>query len=288
MSRTLQTLLALFLSASLVACGLLKTTYNNADTLIYWWLDGYVDFTIEQKPKVQDELLAFQQWHRKTQLPIYVGLVKQLQEQVKTDVTPAQLCSNWQIALDQIPALTNYLEPQVLWVVTQLSDEQIQSIDAKYNKANQEWRKDWQPPALRDMHRHYVKTVRERLETLYGSLDEAQVRQLRESVIQSPFDATLAYAERQRRQRDMVSTLKDIRSKRMDADAAREPLRALLQRNLVSPNAEFRAYSERVRLSSCTMFAKMHNGMTSEQRAHALNKLKDYERDFVTLMQRNK
>ena len=37
-------------------CSLLRLTYPQAPTLAYWWLDGYVDFTNAQTPRVQEQL----------------------------------------------------------------------------------------------------------------------------------------------------------------------------------------------------------------------------------------
>ena len=284
MLRLSQSFFLLLLCALLTACGAIKLTYNNADSLIYWWLDGYVDFTVDQKVEVKNELSAFHQWHRKTQLAVFADTALSLQSEIVGDVTAAQLCAKWdQLQERLLPPLTTYLEPKVLWLVTHLSPDQIKSMEDKYAKTNEKWLDEWQPKTKRELTKNTEKAIRERTDSFYGNLEDEQRKWLQETIRTSPFDSKIAYAERQRRQRDMLTTLKDIQAKKLNPDAAREPIRALLQRSLVSPDATYLAYATRMKQSNCDLYAKLHNSMNAEQRKHALSKLKDYERDFKTL-----
>lgn len=279
----LRSLLLLVLCSLLTACGAIKLTYNNADSLIYFWLDGYVDVTVDQKVRVKDELLALQQWHRKTQLPTFITLTQTLQKQVTSDVTPALVCSNVDQALTLLPPLLTYAEPSVLWLVTHLTPEQKQSMTKKFEKTNKEWRKDWQPATKELLIKHSIKSLRDRIEPIYGKLNAEQLALLRTSVAESPFDARVAYTERLRRQQDLLTVLKDIHSKKLTAEAAKEPMRKLLERNTDSPDLAYRAYAERIKQYNCAAFAKLHNSMSPAQRSYAMVKLQDYERDFKTL-----
>lgn len=281
--RRILLLTTLALCLFLQACGAIKLTYNNADTLLYWWLDGYVDVSLDQKVRVKNELLALQQWHRKTQLPAFISMTQTLQKQITNDVTPALLCSNADQAAALLLPLTQYLEPSVLWLVTNLSPDQIQSLADKFVKTNKEWRKDWQPESKEELSKFTLKSLRERIDPLYGNPTDAQLALLRESISASPFDARVAYAERLRKQKDMLDTLKNIQSKKLGPEAAQEPMKKLLERNSDSPDLAYRAYSERIKQHNCALFAKLHNSMSPEQRSYALGKLQDYERDFKTL-----
>src|SRR4051794_30648541 len=47
----------LFLLALLVAgCSAVRLGYANGDTIVYWWLDGYVDFNADQKSWVKADI----------------------------------------------------------------------------------------------------------------------------------------------------------------------------------------------------------------------------------------
>lgn len=274
----------LLFSVLLTSCAAVKLTYNNADTLVYFWLDDYVDFTIDQKVGVKNDLQAFHSWHRQTQLPAFALMAKTLQVQAQGNVTPVQLCANWnQVEPTLLSPLSAYLEPVVLKLITQLSADQITSIEEKYAKTNKKWLEEWQPETTRVLHKNTEKNIRERLENLYRRLSDEQLKMLREHIATSPFDSKIAYAERLKRQQDLVTTLKNIQAKRLSAEAAKEPLRAVLQRGLMSPDAAYRAYAERVKQSNCELYAKLHNSISPEQRTYALQTLQEYERDFKSL-----
>jgi len=277
-------LLLLVLCTLLTACGAVKLTYNNADSLLYWWLDGYTDFTVEQKVRVKNEMQALHTWHRQTQLPAWADMARSLHVQAASDVTGAQLCAQWDQAQERLlPPMAAYLEPQVLWLVTHLTPAQLKSIEEKYAKTNEKWLDEWQPKTKTELIKNTEKSIRERTDSLYGNLDDEQRKWLREVIRTSPFDAKTAYAERLRRQQDVLATLKDIQERKLSSDMAREPMRALMQRILVSPDSNYVAYASRLKLHNCELYAKLHNHMNGEQRKHVLAKLKDYERDFNTL-----
>jgi hypothetical protein len=274
----------LLLCAVLTACGAIKLTYNNADSLLYWWLDGYVDFTVDHKVRIKNELASFHIWHRKNQLPVFASLANDLQGLAKNDVTAAQLCSYVDAIQQKVFEPTSkHIEPQVLWLVTNLSSDQMKSMEEKYATTNEKWLKEWHPKTKRELIKNTKKSIRERSDSLYGSLEDDQRKWLNETIRNSPFDAKIAYAERLRRQQDVLATLRDIQSKKMSIEAAREPMRALLQRSTTSPDATYRAYGDKMKQHYCELYAKLHNSMNTAQRDHAFSKFKDYERDFKTL-----
>jgi hypothetical protein len=284
MSFFFRPLLLLALCTLLTACGAIKLTYNNADSLVYWWLDGYVDFTADQKVHVKNEMQALHQWHRRTQLPAFAEMTQSLQTMASNEVTPEQLCTLADRVQERLlPPLSAYLEPQVLWLVTHLSAAQIKSIEEKYAKNNEKWLEEWQPKTKRELVKNTEKSIRERTDSLYGGLENDQRKWLQETISTSPFNSKMAYAERLRRQQDMSMTLKDIQARKLSIDGAREPIRALMQRSFVSPDAAYLVYAARMKQSNCELYAKLHNSMNAAQRAHALSMFKDYERDFNTL-----
>lgn len=274
----------LFACALLTSCAAVKLAYNNADTLVYFWLDDYVDFTVDQKVGAKNDIEAFHKWHRQTQLPTFMAIAKTMQTQAVGTVTAAQLCTNWeQMQPTLLQPMAAYLEPVVLRLVTQLSPAQITSIEEKYAKTNKKWLEEWQPKTTRELHKYSKKMIRERLENLYKRLNDEQLKMLRDHIATAPFDSKIAYAERLKRQQDMVSTLKNIQTKKLTIEAAKEPLRAVLERSLTSPDPTYRAYAERVKKSNCELYAKVHNSITPEQRTRAIKTLQEYERDFKFL-----
>ena len=77
----------------LAGCSAVQTGYNNAPTLLYWWLDGYIDFNDAQARPVRESLDALHTWHRRQELPAYAEWLGRLQQQAGGTVTPEQVCT---------------------------------------------------------------------------------------------------------------------------------------------------------------------------------------------------
>ena len=123
---------------------------------------------------------------------------------------------------------------------------------------------------------------------LYGSLGDKQLDVIGQSIDQSRVDVRLLYAERLRRQRDALESLRLLAaSKSAGTDTlekTRTVVRALFDRSLNSPSPAYREQLEKMTLDACKNFAGLHNSTTTAQRARAVEILKGYELDLKALM----
>jgi hypothetical protein len=271
----------LFALASLVllqACSAIKLAYNSSPELGYWWLDGYVDFQSEQSAKVRDELARLLQWHRTNELPKIADLLKNAQKLASADLTAPQACAVFADSRERFNAVITQVEPAAVALVMSLKPEQISHIETKLNKGNEEWRKDWLRLSAPERLEKRLESNLERAEEFYGKLEDRQVDTLRGALEASAFDSVLSFTERQRRQQDLLQTLKANSIKANPADVL-TALRAWQDRSMHSPNLAYRAYSEKLTLESCASFALLHNSTTPEQRKRAAGRLGAYERD---------
>src|SRR5688572_13454835 len=86
----------LFLTVCLlVSCSALRLGYNNGESVVYWWLNSYVDFEAEQDPWVKRHIANLFQWHRKTQLNEYAQLLAQTQKQLHGNVTQTDVLASY-------------------------------------------------------------------------------------------------------------------------------------------------------------------------------------------------
>lgn len=268
----------------LAACGVARLAYNQAPELLYWRLDSYVDFTDEQSPRAKEELAKFQQWHRSTQLPQYLALLQQVQQQLPAATDTAQVCAIWAQARSQVSAITAQIEPAAVWLALSMTPEQILTLERKHAKSNADWREQWldlSPQALqKKRYEFFVKMA----EWVYEPLQENQKAALRASLAGSAFDPQQAYAERLRQQQDQLATLRQVAGDKVSVAEAQVLLRGYFARTLSSPNAAYRAYQDQLRMNSCAHFAKLHNASTPAQRQQAGGKIRSYEADVRALM----
>jgi hypothetical protein len=268
----------------LPACSAIKLAYNNAPEFAYWWLDGYVDFQSEQSFRAREELSKLLVWHRNEELPKIAELLRKVQPLAAADLAPAQVCSLFDESRGRYEAVTRQAEPAAVWLVMNLQPQQMAHIESKFSKINDQWRKDWLQLTAAERFEKRVKSNTERAEEFYGKLEDKQLAALRGALEASQFDAVLNMAERQRRQQDLLQTLRKASgavpgSAKPAAAEVLTQLRAYRERVTRSPNAAYEAYSANLTKESCASFAALHNSTNAEQRKRAVGRIAAYERD---------
>ena len=285
MLRPLLRIISLLACAlTLAGCGMAtRLAYNQSGELAYWWIDGYVDVNSQQGPRLREELASLLQWHRKTQLPLYADALQKLQPLAAGNLTEAQACAVADEVRDKLMHISTQVEPTAAWLAASLTPQQIEHLQRKYEKNSKEYSKDWSSLAPDELRKKRIKQARSRSEMLYGKLDAEQMAVLESTVDKSDFDAEATHFERQRRQRDTLQTLRKIATDKPSAAETQALIRALLDRNLNSPNPAYRALQHAQWREACANFAKVHNSTTPAQRTKALETLKEYETDFRVL-----
>ncbi|RYF55635.1 MAG: hypothetical protein EOO29_53555, partial [Comamonadaceae bacterium] len=271
------------LAAVLAACSAIKLGYNTLDDVAYWWLDSYVDFTDEQASRVREDLGRLHQWHRATQLPQFATMLASVEHLAAGDVTPAQACTVFAQLRERLDAVAQRAEPAVVTLATSLSADQLAHLERRYEKNNADYRKNWMlPPKPEQVDKRFTQFL-ERSEMVYGKLEEPQRKVLRTQLEGSAFDPRKVLAERQRRQRDLLQTLRRIAGVPVSFEEARGLLRGYLDRVREPPDAPDRAYQRALINEGCAIFATLHNSTTATQREGALRRLRAYQRDLREL-----
>ena len=273
----------------LQACSAIKLAYNNAPELGFWWLDAYADFNDTQAPVVRSEIARLLQWHRNEELPKIADLLQKAQRLAASDVAPGAVCAVFADTRERFSAVTSQGEGAAVGLLLGIAPQQITHIEGKFAKNNAEWRNEWLKLSPKDLFERRVKSNVDRAQEFYGTLEERQLAVLRGALETSSYDPTLSYAERQRRQQDLIQTLRQVTgaapgsgstvaARRTPAEGV-SSLRGYLERASNSPNPAYRTYSERLTSESCASFAALHNSTTAEQRTRAVRRLAAYERD---------
>ena len=277
-------LVLISLTLLLAACSAVRLAYNQSPALTYWWIDGYADLDEVQTARLRQDIDAYFDWHRSSELPRYVERLRQWQQLASVDSTPDLACKQFDHLRSAYLRLIDHgLEPMARLALT-LTPQQILHIQRKYAKNNQAFDRDFISGGEERRLDKLMERALDRYETLYGELSPTQLGWLRESIRQSPFDARRINAERLRRQSDLLDTLRALKA---DPDAsvgsATRALRRWHDRVMQSPLPGFATYSDSLVRSGCEQFAALHNTTTATQRAHAIRVLKDYEADLRAL-----
>lgn len=282
MLNFLPRIMGALLLLGLVGCSAVQTGYNNAPTLLYWWLDGYIDFNNEQSRPVRNSLDALHAWHRREELPAYADLLKSVQQQAGGPVSAAQVC----VAMDQARVHLRRLGEQAAEVLTRLAPtlqpEQLRQLDREFEKSNRKWRAERLDGTPAELLERSLERAVNRYEDFYGPLSEAQLTLLRQRIAASSYDPRLAWAERLRRQQDILRVLQEHRGSDRPAHIKAEML-ALAQRSLEPPDPVMRAGFEQVLRDGCQTIAALNASASEAQRRRLVKRLQSYEGDLRAL-----
>jgi len=276
--------------AAVVACALLlqgcsavKLAYNQAPQLAYWQLNNYLGLSETQTERVRTELGDLHQWHRDTMLPRHAELLQKVQQQLPSDITGDQACSIYAEVRVQIDRVIDQIEPRLVWLASQLTEAQIQNLEKKQADSNADWKKEWLDVPPQKLAEQRYKQLLSRAEGFYGTIDAPQKQALRNFVVQSGFDPQRTYAERLRRQKDLVQVLRQVAAQPASQERNRDLLRGYLARFNASPDAAYQRYARQLVEEGCAGFARVHSAMTAAQRAKAVQSVQGYAQDFWVL-----
>ena len=278
-------ILALALCLALSACSAIKLGYNSLPTLAYWWLDGYADFSDEQAPRVRDGLARLLAWHRQEELPRVVELLERMEQMAPGEITAQQACGVVAATRDRLHAVADQALPGLTALAASLTGPELRHLGRKFHRNNERFEDEWVKLPPSERHDKRFQQMQERVEMIYGRLDEPQRVVLRRRIEQSAFDPARALGERQRRQHDLLQVLRRLTS----AGGVPQPegqalVRTWLAHAESSPDPAYRAHQDALLQEGCTTFALVHQSTTAAQREQAVRRLRAYQRDLRDLM----
>jgi hypothetical protein len=281
-------LVAILLSGCSAA---LKLTYNQGPTLMYWWLDGYADFTDEQKPRVKQLVEQWFAWNRREALLDYAQLLQRIGTEVQNPtLTPQAMCGAATEVKQRLVGAFDKAVPSFAELALSLSPEQIQHMEKRFAKNNAKFRDEFIPSDHEDRIRAQAKKAQERFELVYGTTDHAQRERIYQGVAASPYDAEQWLTERKAIQAELLQLLRNVQAqKAQGADPqqlmsqAQAGLRTIAQHTDRSPREAYRAQQQRVWDYNCAFAAQIHNTMKPEQRQFAVRKVQRWIEDVQAL-----
>jgi hypothetical protein len=268
------------------ACSSLKLGYNNADTLLLYALDNYLDLDERQQALAGERVRRLLGWHRATQLAGYAQLLAEAQRTLGGSVGADEVATLQQRMNAKLAAIGEQVAPDLAALAQTLSPAQIDQFAAKLAKESSRARRELVRFAGgRESVDARVKRYRERAESWFGAVNEAQTQILRDA-LESRTEAWWL-DERERRQNEMVQLLRQIQDEQPPAAEAARRVRDFFAQ-LVEPSDEARRVAlMEYRRANAELIARLINAATPAQRATLAKKLRGYADDFTALAAAN-
>lgn len=282
--RPIRHLLSIFLIVAILGgCSLVRTGYQQADHLGYWWIDRQLDLTSEQSRWLKAELKLLHAWHRRTQLPAYADLLAAIARRSRGDVSPSEVCADIDSASARLDTLLLQSVPVWAQLARQLSPQQLQQLRRKFDDEDRKWRQKWLEVDQKTLFRQRHEEWTDRAESFYGRLDDVQKTYIRDAIRRSPWDAQLSWQRRQLRQQQTIAVLDKIAAQHLSLPAAEDEIRALIQRVMQPEDARMLSMQHTLVGEACANLSGLHQLASPAQRLRAQDKLLAYAQDFRVL-----
>jgi hypothetical protein len=273
----------------LVACSAVRLGYSNGESVMYWWLNGYVDFQSDQQPWVRKHIANLFAWHRKTQLPEYAKFLTQAQQRLQNNITAADVLNDVDNLTKSAQVMIDRALPGLTDLALALQPQQIAHLEKKFASNNDSYRKEYLRGDLERRQQARYKKVMKQAEYWFGNFSREQEAQIRAASDARPLNNELGLAMRLRRQQELIALLKKVQNEKL----GREATKALLKDYVAGifdqfGDKEHKAFYEASRDSSARMVATIINIATPAQKANARQKLQGWVEDCHTLARQQK
>jgi hypothetical protein len=266
------------------ACSTIRFSYNHGDTLLYWWLDTYVDFESAQSDSVKRDIGELFQWHRKTQLQDYATLLGGFQRQLAGNPTQADLLADYQALRTRAETLAMKAVPDMVTLARSLTPAQIEQMDKRFAKKNEEYRRKFVSGSVDKRQEARFDKSMEQFKLWFGSFTSEQEKALRRASDARPLDSAIWLEERIVRQRKILALVRKVQQEKTSAEQTTVMVTALLHDILGRLDApERKAFYDAYANSTTSYLLSAIKLATPVQRAHAQKRMQGWIDDLNVL-----
>ena len=283
LNRLTYVVLALMLVV-VAGCSSLRLAYNNGDTVLYWWLNAYVDLDRDQKGWVREDIDKLFDWHRKTQLKDYVEILRKGQKQVQGNPTQADLMADYSEIQSRTQSLLLKAAPDLADLARSLKPEQVAQMEKKFKSNNDDYRKKFLSGDQEKRQQLRYKKSMEQFELWFGSFSSEQEALIRKASDARPLDNEIWLDERSRRQRNVLSLVQKVQNEKLGKEATVALINTLIKDSFDRlEHSDRKAFFDAFENSTAQMILTVIKIATPAQKAHAVKRMQGWIDDFNSL-----
>ena len=282
--RRTRALFLIALLALMAACSTIRFSYNHGDTLLYWWLDAYVDFAGDQSDWVKRDIGELFQWHRKTQLHDYAALLGTLQRQLAANPTQADLLADYRQMRSRTETLAMKAVPDMVDLARSLTPEQIKQMEERFNKKNDEYRRKFVSGSVEKRQEARFDKSMEQFKLWFGGFSNEQETQLRRASDARPLDSNIWLEERILRQRKILALARKIQQEKPNKEQTGAMITSMLHEFFTRMDAPERKgfYDAYINATTNYILTAIRIA-TPVQKAHAQKRMQGWIDELNTL-----
>jgi hypothetical protein len=280
----LRVLIVAMLLVLAAGCSTIRFSYNHGDTLLYWWLNAYLDLDSDQSDWVKKDIDQLLQWHRKTQLRDYAGLLTNWQRQLAGNPTQADLLADYRDVKTRTELLALKALPEMADLARSVKPDQIAQMEKKFRSNNDDFRKKFMSGDVEKQRKARFKKAMDQLELWFGRFSSDQEATLRRASDARPLDNEIWLQERVLRQQKIIGLLRRVQGEKLNKEQTMAAIHNLLREFFDRMEApERKAFFESYVDSTSKFILAAIRIATPAQKAHAQQRMQGWIDDFNTL-----
>jgi len=277
----LRTVFALALLTIASGCSSVRVGYNNADTLLLYSLDKYLDLNRPQQQLVRDRVRVLLAWHRSTQLHGYADLIEAAGKRIEGHVAADDVLALNLEMNRRLVAVGEQAAPDVAALALTLHPVQLDRFARKLAEDNIKTRRE--ESGSKRSFEHRTKRGIERAEEWFGSVSPRQEELIRDTLAARPDSEDWWVHERELRRSDLLALLRRIQAEQPTVDEAARWMREYFAMLAEPHDPARRARMHEFRRGNAELIAALINTASPDQKAALLKKLHGYAEDFTAL-----
>ena len=266
------------------ACSTVRFAYNQGDTLIRWWIDDHIGLTAEQEVLTRELLEQQFWWHRTEQLVDVSKTLEQLHLQLNRPLSTQEVSQFSEDLKKYIYAIAKKATPDAAKIFVTLQNNQIEKMQKRMQKGNEKFTKEWLPPDLEKQNKVRADKVINRVEWLFGSINQEQEEKIRQHIKNNPLDMNMVYQERLRRQNDLIKIVKSINQNKLNQQQAEELLTVYMKNFEYGTTKEQQDFGKKRAAIGVQLSSFITHTMNDDQRKYASGRVETWALDVQELV----
>jgi len=283
-ARSCVILLTLALTFLISSCSSIQIAYNQADFLLKWWLDDYIDFTDDQEKFYAQAIPTLLKKHRQEELPKALQKLRQLKAKLDSPLSEEE----GTLIVHELKTLSKesiYLaQDDLAKLALTLQVKQLQHLQNTFNKSNLKFQNDYLKGNADERLNKRLEKIVERTESFTGDLSKSQKTQLKEIAKEYLLDMQIVYQTRVFKQQLMMNTLKKINSEQPPLPQVKILLNHLFTEIELGSTPEQKEFEKKRDLHSGIILSKTIELLDQSQRKKSQEKIKAWENDLQILI----
>ena len=269
----------LALAAFIGGCAMTRIAYNNAEPLVRYTAHDYFDLDEGQNERFRRRLLAFHDWHRRAELPVYADLLRTAAKRGANGISREDVAWAAEALRARYRVIITKAAEDAAPILVTLTPAQIVELEKRLAKANAKYAREFLPADEGKRHRAQFKRLLDRFSEWTGPLTDEQEGRIERFVTAHAATTLMRFENRKRWQREAVGLIRKVR--------APKELAPRLADIFVQPaNHRPPEYVQALAVweSDLTdLILDTDRSLTPLQRAHVVRRMERYAEDFEAL-----